>query len=421
MVIRTRLRMLADYLAATRNEIAVDEMFLGLSRVSAEDVGHWPRVPYWFSLAKRHPYLTITACRIAKIVWLGGGAAIFFLCEYLRFLHLRRSVRSVDLPSTEGVILGFSTRVCDVVKPSRFPAFPYAWLTLPWAPQKELPKDAQELPVLSILDALDFRYAFEDAITIAYRMRRNRHLSPWILQGYTAFRWFLVRRATDRLTGKLVTTEHFDRWAVLADRSVREKRRVTNCNDHLVLVQHGAMGALNPEKNGDIPSINLPTRLNQVDELHVYNNDEAAIFKSAVLAGRKTTRVLDLHFFKPVIELAGEKASSKINLLFVGHPLCESFQAEVFRQLTNKDVFEIFYKPHPKAPMSSAVTAVGWTLVADEKTFPRVDLLISYPSTLVVEYEGAGVPASIHPIDAGVDALSPFMDKTRSLINKINA
>jgi hypothetical protein len=181
------------------------------------------------------------------------------------------------------------------------------------------------------------------------------------------------------------------------------------------------MGALNPEKNGDIPSINLPTRLNQVDELHVYNNDEAAIFKSAVLAGRKTTRVLDLHFFKPVIELAGKRASSKINLLFVGHPLCESFQAEVFRQLTNKDVFEIFYKPHPKAPMSSAVAAVGWTIVTDEKTFPRVDLLISYPSTLVVEYEGAGVPASIHPIDAEVDALSPFMEKTRSLIKKINA
>lgn len=416
MVARARLRVLADYLAATRNEIVVDEMFLALSKINAKNVGYWPRVPHWIGLAKRYPYLTNTACYIIRIVWLAGGAAIFFLLEYFKLSNSLRPVVSVDLHNIDGAILGFSTRVFDVVKSRQFAAFPRVWLTLPWVAQKELPDGSQELPMLSILDRLDFWIALSDALAITYRMRRNRHLSSWILQGYTAFRWFLVRRATDRLTGKLVTTEHFDRWAVLADRSVREKRRMSSGNVRLVIVQHGALGGLNEKTNGDSPFINLPTHLSQVDELHAYNKNEAAIFQSDVFASSETARALDLHFFSPVINLTGEKTSCKIRLLFIGHSLCESFQIQVFNELNKNDHFEIFYKPHPLAPMSSTMNAVGWKIVTDEKTFPRVDLLISYPSTLVIEYGGLGIPASVHPLDAGIDAISPFVEKTRSLI-----
>lgn len=416
MVARARLRMLADYLAATRNEIVVDEMFLALSKINAVDVGHWPRVPRWIGLAMRHPYLTSTACRMAKIVWLGGGAAIFFIREYLKFSHLHRSVDSVALPNTDGAILGFSTRVGDIVKPAQFPAFPQTWLTLPWAPQNELPERAKELPVLSILAGVDFLSSFADAMTITYRMRRHRGLSPWVLQSYTAFRWFLVRRAIDRLSGTLVMADHFDRWAVLTDRSVRERRRAPISHERLILIQHGTLGAMSQKTHAGASLLNLPTRLRQVDELHVYNSDEAATFRSDVLAVNEATRALDLHFFKPVIELTGEKISSRIRLLFVGHPLCESFQAEVFRELMTSSSFEIFYKPHPRAPMSSSMAAVGWTIIEYPQTFPRVDLLVSYPSTLVVEYEGVGIPASVHPLDVGIDALPIFIEKTRQLI-----
>lgn len=413
---RARLRMLADYLAATRNEIAVDEMFLSIAQKNAENVGYLPRVPHWINLAKRYPYLTRSVCYIAQTVWLAGGAIVFFLIEYLWLSYLRRSFGSVALPNANGAILGFSTRVYDVLNPKQFRSFPTTWLTIPWASQKELPDGSEELPMLSILDRKDLLNAFADALTIVYRMRRNRHLSTWILQSYTAFRWFLVRRATDRLAGKLITTEHFDRWAVLADRSVREKRRVSRYNVRLVMVQHGVLGALTQEAICDTQVNSIPTVLTQVNELHAYDENEAAIFQSRVFASKNDTQELDLHLFKPVIKLTGKKISKRIRLLFVGHPLCEAFQASVYDELTKICSVEVFYKPHPKAPMSSSVMGVGWSIVTDKKIFPRVDFLISYPSTLVVEYAVFDIPASVHPLDCGTDFLPIYVERTKKLI-----
>lgn len=419
MVSRVRLRLWADYFAATRNEVAVDEMFLALSKMTAARVGHWPRVPRWISLAMRHPYLTSTACRIVRIVWLAGGAALFFIREYLKLSRLQRSIGSVALSTADGAILGLSTRIGDIVKPTQFPLFPRTWLTLPWAPQQALPECAQDLPMLSILDRRDFRNAFADALIVTQRMRRNRRLSPWVLQTYTAFRWFLVRRAIDRISGTLVTAEHFDRWAVLADRSVRESRRVSGCRRRLIVVQHGALGALSQEERVSTSLLNLPTRLGQVDELHAYNSNEAAAFRDDVLAtGEKLlhTRALDIHFFKPCIELVGERISNRTRVLFVGHPLCESFQVEVFQKLKGRSNFEVYYKPHPMAPMSTTIATIGWTIIENPTTFPWVDLLVSYPSTLVFEYEGIGIPASVHPLDASNNAVPSFIEQTLQMI-----
>lgn len=419
MISRSRLRLLADYFAATRNEVVVDEMFLALSKMNAAEVGHFPRVPHWIRLATNWPKLMRTASRIARVVWLAGGATIFFVREYLKFSHLHRSNDSVNVPQYDGAVLGLSTRVGDIVKPTQFPEFPRTWLSLPWVPLHEFPEGVKELPMLSLLHRQDLLGALADAVIVTQRMRRNRRLSPWVLQTYTAYRWFLVRRALNRLSGTLVTAEHYDRWAVLVDRSVRERRRGSNCCDRLVLVQHGAMGALNHESHIQKSLLHLPTRLRQVDELHVYNINEAAVFQSDVFATCRVARAIDIHFFKPAIELAGDTISDQPRLLFVGHPLCESFHVEVFRKLQAYESFEAYYKPHPKAPMSTSMAGVGWIIVNDESYFPRVDLLVSYPSTLVIEYGGVGVPASVHPLDMSLDDLPLFFEKTQEII-KIN-
>jgi hypothetical protein len=410
--------LLADYFAAIRNEVAIDEMFLALSQMNAAEVGHLPRVPHWIGLATRRPYLTRALSRISRMIWLAGGSALFFMREYLKFSHSLRSAGTSPLPNADGVILGLSTRVFDIVKPAQFPAFPKTRLTLPWAPLHKLSEGAQELPILSILDKRDCLSALANALTVTLRMQRHPHLSPWVLQTYTAFRWFLVRRAVDRLSGTLVTTEHFDRWAVLVDRAVRERRRVQGCRDRLIVVQHGAMGPLSQDVRA--PLLNLPTRLRQVDELHTYNSTEAAAFCAGVFARGDFSHGLDLHFFKPAIELAGETTSDRLRLLFVGHPLCEYFHVEVFRKVKAWGNFEVYYKPHPNASMSASMVAVEWTVIENTNIFPRVDLLVSYPSTLVIEYEGIGIPASVHPLNASIDDLSLFAKKTQEIIeNKI--
>ncbi len=416
MISRARLRSMADYFAATRNEVAVDEMFMALSKMNAAEVGYLPRVPHWIDLAKRRPVLTRALSRIARQVWLAGGSAIFFVLEYLKFKHLHRSSGTLTLTETDGAILGLSTRVCEIVTPTQFPGFPRTWLTLPWVPLPALPKGAKELPMLSILERSDFLSALADALAVTQRLKRNRSLSPWVMQTYTAFRWFLARRAVDRLTGTLVTTEHYDRWAVLVDRVVREHRRSQCCRDYLIVVQHGAMGALKDDGHKGESSLNLPTRLRQIDELHAYNSQEAIAFQANVLEHGDVSRELKICFFKPTIDITGEAISDKPRILFVGHPLCESFHVEVFKKLTMWKNFEIYYKPHPKAPMSVSMEAIGWKIIKESNIFPRVDLLISYPSTLVIEYKNIGVTASVHPLDASIIDLTRFIEKTKKCL-----
>lgn len=416
---RARLRLLADFFAATRNEIAIDEMFLALSKVNAEVVGHFPRVPHWIGLAIRRPYMARTLFRITQVLWLAGGSALFFLWEYLKFSRLHRSNRAFALPMTDGAILGLSTRVCDIVTTAQFPMLPRTWLTLPWVPMRKIPDGAKELPMLSVLDKGDFLLALADALIATQRMRRNRRLSSWVLHTYTSFRWFLVRRAIDRLSGTLVTTEHFDRWAVLVDRAVRECRRIQDCRTRLIVVQHGAMGVLNQEHRHGDSLLNLPTRLGQVDELYAYSSNEVEAFRAKVFVAVKASHAQDIHFFKPAIELTGEVKSDRPRLLFVGHPLCEGFQIEVFLKLKAWKNFEVYYKPHPKASMSTTIAEVEWIIIKEENVFPRVDLLVSYPSTLVIEYEGRGIPASVHPLDASVAYLPNYVERTQEIIENI--
>lgn len=416
MIPRARLRMFADFFAAIKNEVAVDEMFLELSKTSAEEVGHFPRVPHWIGKVRRQPYLVHTASRLARIIWTFGGSMLYFLLEYLKILHIYRSVNTLNCANSDEAILGLSVRVYKIITPGQFPDLPQTWLTLPWVTPHELPEGANELPMLSILNRQDLLSALADAVIVTLRMQRHRCLSCWVLQSYTAFRWFLVRRAIDRLSGTLVTTEHYDRWAVLIDRSVRECRRTLGCSRNLIVVQHGLMGQLNQESGIRSARLNLPTRIRQVDELYVYNSNEASAFRSDVFAYSTNTQEIKIHFFKPLITLSVNSISSRKKILFVGHPVCEKFHIELYKKIRTWGDIEVYYKPHPKATMSASLAEVEWNLISEEHFFPIVDLLVSYPSTLVLEYEGKGIPASIHPIDVNLEDLPSFTVKTKKII-----
>jgi hypothetical protein len=419
-----RLRLLADYLAATRNEIAVDEMLLGMAHVTPVQVGYLPRVPHWLSRAIRAPSLTRAIWRLGRILWLSGGALAYFAMELLKFDQLRRRMGKAPTKSislTQGAVLGFSTRVSDVVDNERFPWLPTIWLTCPWARQHSLPKDAVELPLMSLITGNDLREAFACALRATYALAHDPNRSPWVLQSYTAFRWFMVRCAVDRIAGTLVTTEHFDRWAVLADRAIRADRQGKMHARKLVVVQHGALGGLGSTNHDHDALKQLPTRLSCVDELHTYNANEENTFRRAVLTKTRSGSSLRVRYFSPTITLSGESSTDRPRLLFVGHPLCEVFQKAVYMALRESIAVEAFYKPHPIAPMSASMAGVGWKIIDNPKLFPRVELLVSYPSTLVIEYEGAGVPASVHPIDICIDAIPQFLEQTLQKIKKNSA
>lgn len=392
-----RWRTIVDYLDATRNEIAIDEAMLRISGLEVERAGYIPRVPKWAAYAKRFPYLVRNAARAAWLLWfLGAGVALLFLEFLPRWMSAVRARSGASAPISPGYVLALSSRVGDIVNTRTFPDLPDVWITMPWAPLQRAPVDAKLVDVFSLLSPQDLVRALCDATVAQRRLFRRSATRRWALQGYTAFKWFAVRAAIDKLSGAIIMAEHFDRWAILVDRSVRRSGR------HLTLIQHGSVVGVDGKNEAGYMLGNLPAKLNSVARLYVYGRDDDAIFRQYFLGEAARSSDLDVQYFKPRIELHPSTNGTALKLLFVGHPLCEAAHSTLFQLLRDRATISAYYKPHPLAPMSTAMAAVGWQVITDSKHFPEVDLLISYPSTLVVEYAALDIPAVVHPLNVDV-------------------
>lgn len=412
MKFSSRLRRIADYVAATENEIAIDRHFLGLMGMTPSGTGYLPRVPKWAHIGQRFPGLTRAAWAALWLWWVLGGALLHGLRHFLPcWLGARGAEGQAGWPGLPGgAVFALSSRTGDIITARQFPAFPLTWYTVPWVPLRATPPGAQRVDLIALLSRAEMRRAFADALCATVFLMRRRRTRKWLLQSYTALRWFLVRAAVDKYPRQIVFAEHFDRWAVLADSAARAFKRGLN-DAHgageLVLVQHGLLPP---------PSLHLYRRLRQVTQLYAYGQDAEQSFRSMLLSPNCVRSGLVVDTFTPAIELLGPRHSATIRILFVGYPVCEQFHRNIYQGLKDRMSFQAFYKPHPLVAMSEAMRDVGWEVVEQATRFPAVELLVSYESTLTIEYQGAGIPAVIHPMNIDSSCTAEVLDQIGDLV-----
>lgn len=387
------LRLVVDYMRAVRNEVAVDEHIMAMAGLDPAAFGKIPRPARWIGPARRLPMLSRVVQHLSLPLWYVLGPMLF-----------RRQRRQVGAPpaaasqrrfDSAGQILGLSPRTADIVHDRHLPKMPRQWLELPWAPLSGLPANAEVIPAMALLDEADIVRSLALA-TLAHRaLQGRRGLQGWGLQTYTAWRWFLARLAVDKLPGPLLTTEHFDRWAVLVDSSVW-------CTRHqqpprlLTVMQHGSVNADSAKPR---LGLRLPTRLRAVGRLHVYSAADAEVFKQDILSPRCAARELGQTFYRPMVPLADLARAGRPSILFVGHPLCEAAHCALMTALQRTTNVQAFYKPHPTTGAGRQVAGLPWTVIQGRTVFPRVDMIVSYPSTMVAEYAAHDIPAVVHQMD----------------------
>ena len=416
---------MVDYILATENEIAVDRMFFRLASVSPDKVGYLPRAPKWIGLVPRFGAVIYLLSLVLRRAWVAGLGIAVYLVEFLpRWLRAPVSVPIDVLGNEAGCVLALSSRAADVIKHSVLPDLPTIWITMPWAPLRQTPRGARCIDVFSLLSKQDLWTALCDATRAISVMANHRTTSAWVLQTYTAFRWFAVRSAIDKLPGQLVMAEHFDRWAVLADSSVRAHNKVQMADGswrarRLTLIQHGSVGAVEgPDANQRL-KLSLPRRLRSIHELWVYDREAERVFKQDILSSG--TSDVAVSYFSPTIELTQPDDYDGVRVLFVGHPMCERLHRHILQQLQGQCAFRAYYKPHPAAQMSKESAGAGWISIDGPAQFPTVDLLISYPSTLVIEYAGAGVPAAVHPLNLDVGEADDFVTSVLATLKSVSS
>lgn len=418
-------RRLVTYLQAVDNEISIDLSIFDLYCVKPENVGYIPRPAKWLNFAVQRQKLMYFFWFLLASVWrLGGGAVFYFMQLFYYYIYSKyRGCKIKQALSFNEYVLAFSSRVADIVKPGSVNNIPKCWITFPWAPLAEIPIGSSQFDIFSLIEGRDLLEAYLQSVAAINVLSFRKNTSKWVLQSYTAFRWFAVRAAIEKIEGIFLIAEHYDRWAVLADSVISRKKYAPNSNvsriSELHLVQHGSLAGLNLQEPVPHLPFKLKRRLKSVTQLYVFDDMSRRIFINDIISAEPISSKIKVNYFSHKIFLQNGSDTAGFKILFVGHPLCEEFHTYLHNLLSQKYNIYFYYKPHPTASASSNIKDIGWTFIENRIFFPDVNMIISYPSTLVDEYASHGIPALVHPINMKKENSDNFTDEMISNINSM--
>ena len=374
-----------------RNEIAHDEYQINASNSSIKGFPKLPRPAKWIGAIGFYPKLFKLFRYFLIPLWHAFGW-VYFIIESKKWSQ--ESTNKNSRIGDEKILLALSERSIDIVY-SNFPEGKRWKIFMPPWIRSEIIVGADKLIKISdLLSKIDYRQIMRLAVISHGVLNSRSEFQGWGLQSYTAWRWICVRLAVAKLPGPIVTTEHFDRWAVLVDMAVHSAKR-NKRDKYLTLIQHGSVNAKSLSAS---LNFTLPTRLKAVDELWVYSVLDENIFRNEILSSR--VGKLSIHYFSSKVSLTPIAPHSGVSVLIVGHPLCEEFHIMLAAQLRKNDAVRMYYKPHPVAPESKKIRSLDYLIFCEKNEYPSVDMVLSYPSTLVEEYVAAGIPVVEHRMNA---------------------
>lgn len=192
----------------------------------------------------------------------------------------------------------------------------------------------------------------------------------YVMRNYSAFEYCLTYRYLRKIprTTTLCFCNQIDKWALLFDDAPLNK----------ILFQHGI----------ESPTANWPNKLKNIDTVYVLSIEESELLFRATFSRRPSTiRVMD-----PTITLSPVDCT-QYTILVVGFPGYGMFDKErAIVETFSHAPFYVYLKPHPgKDDMTRYKTLTNahpesCKLVMDQ-IFPDVDIVVSYRSTLAVEYQ----------------------------------
>lgn len=407
-------QLMSEFKVAVFSECSIDDHYRHAFGFNDNSFVGLPRPSRWVGFAKKYPAMLIAIFQFAKLAWvLGGGVAYFFYQLSVYFIKsLFVPYKTLGGQVETEFALGFSNRAMDVIGECSIGRQPDFWILFPWVRKKNHDKSLHVIDALSMVNFADFIIAFTLSVRALYTVglaRSGRGVGSMILPTYIAFQWFLARVILSKFNAKFfILSEHHDRWAVLADYLVKSKLVY---GTSLVVVQHGV------ESN-----LKAAHRLRAVSRLYVYDEESLMAFENNIIDVGFVKDKLDVCFYMPRLTLKpldNYKFPYKISVLVVGHPSEEPLHVNLYKTLLEGLDINVIYKPHPTVRESKIVRKMGWFIWRDTEEFPVVDILISYPSTLVEEYHAVGIGAVIHPCGLGVDVAESYFSNVSAVLEVI--
>lgn len=404
---------------AAKNQLIFDRFYYFLLGLSPESFSGLPRPSKWANRGENTKrFLKLISLPFAYF-W-----SYFFCYGYICFKFLEYTVRRIRISHSgafDSKLIAYA--VCDRACISIFRACKdkdsLLWLIPPRDQLSEKVRAemgrnfVESISILSLGDVL--RSCIRALAAHHYLVKK--HGTRMGLQSYALPEWMIVYSATSKISpDKIFIAEHHDRWAVMADSYCFDVRELGGrCS--VELVQHGLEHEATYEKINEFTAGGgLPYRLRSVASIHVYNDEQLLTFKRNILCETsEASSELLVNYLPHEINLT-EIESGNFSILFVGHPICRNFHVNLLRALKKNVAVACFYKPHPAAKEKQELSDVDWVVIDDPQFFPKVDLVVAYPSTLVSEYATHGIPSVVHDIQAEANELQYFSEKIMSFM-----
>lgn len=383
------------YRMACINQYSFDSIAYIYFKENIDKFSGLPRPAKWLGDKKLNKLFRIFS-KPLNFFWKFLFAYLFFFFLLLRFAISANGNYSFD-NRVKNLFLGVAPRSLSVFKSILHDEKDSYCLTLSWADvSKELMGSKfNEIKLIDIINKKDVCKAYCYACKAHAIVSKDRNLS---FQTYIGFYWFLVYFAICKLNPeKIYTAEHHDRWAVLLDFLALKNGMA----DGIIfsIVQHGLEHESTYQemlKTRYGAGVGLPYKMKNVDVIYVYNEVQYSIFKDNIF---NIYRELDVKYFKVKFSLRDIGKSLKKKILFVGHPFCYDLQIYLYFELFKKNDYEFYYKPHPTTELSKSLEGIGWSVIKEKDFFPKVDFIISYPSTLVEEYADLNINSFVHGLN----------------------
>ena len=379
---------------ACKNQIEIDTRFVKEIGFDSVDTYWAPRPNVWLSKIKK-PYRFKALFLILAVLWRYFASYIFIILSW--FLTLRKFFfeknRSTSFKGVNSIFLAFCDKSLSLASCKSIGFQVDVIINF-------LDDETKDNSNENIYKASEL-YTFMDLFIALYAsLKANLFFQQEckILEGfesYTVFKWFLYKRVIQKFNTNLVIAEHYDRWAVLSDICVAQGNKKYNSSNHLTIVQHGAILGLNVNNLNSISKLKLPYMIKNISYLYVYDTNSLDFFEKNVIHSSAFFNLKNF-FFTPEINLERVACSNK-SVLIIGHPLSLDFHKKIFFDLHKKNI-EVFYKPHPAMKKNISFYNPKWHLISKADFFPEVDFLVSYPSTLVMEYKKHGISSFVHPL-----------------------
>lgn len=272
------------------------------------------------------------------------------------------------------------------------------------------PVEARCENCLNYLSFIDLLVIFFQATIFSTYMCFFNANSRWRLVSYFNFELLTVAKALENISSYGISdaffVDHFDRWAVMMD-LLAEDRAFSN----LEMIQHGIVSS---GSAGKMP-FELNYKLRHVNVLWYFDESSVAAFKDSVFSHECDTQY---RVYQNSIRLRPVE-SSKIKVLFVGHAVCLEFHKLLYDAMVSTKILNealVFYKPHPTQIYRNPFDEDGWTVWDDLTSFPEVDLVISYPSSLAYQYDEFGFSIVVHALDAKEGDVDTYIEEILELL-----